>query len=120
MIYVTRVFSNISVAVATIFITLGFISLATVTAADDNLLVGADAGYGEYLSGECVACHHSQGESKGIPSITGWDPETFVIVMRAYRDKEIDHNVMQMVSGRLDDEQIASLAVYFSTLPSAE
>jgi len=28
--------------------------------------------------------------------------------------------VMQMVAGRLDGEQIASLAVYFATLPSAE
>ncbi|MGA1020498.1 MAG: c-type cytochrome [Candidatus Puniceispirillales bacterium] len=87
---------------------------------DDNLLQGADAGYGEYLSGECVACHHSEGASKGIPSITGWDAETFVIVMRAYRSKELDHNVMQMISGRLDDEQIASLAVYFASLPAAE
>jgi len=40
--------------------------------------------------------------------------------MRAYRSKELDHNVMQMISGRLDDEQIASLAVYFASLPAAE
>jgi cytochrome c553 len=36
--------------------------------------------------------------------------------MRAYRAKEIDHNVMQMIAGRLADDEIASLAVYFETL----
>lgn len=84
--------------------------------ADDDLLIGADVGYGEYLAGECVACHHSEGDAKGIPSITGWDPEAFASVMRAYRAKEIDHNVMQMIAGRLADDEIASLAVYFETL----
>jgi cytochrome c553 len=95
----------------------GFAGLAT---SSENLLAGADPGYGEYLSGECVTCHHSQGLSEGIPSITGLDPETFVWIMRGYRAKEIDHNVMQMVAGRLDDEQIASLAVYFGSLPAAD
>ena len=88
--------------------------------ADDDLLAGADIGYGEYLAGECLACHHSEGESKGIPSITGWDPETFVSVMRAYREKEIDHNVMQMITGRLADDEIASLAIYFGSLEEAQ
>jgi cytochrome c len=88
--------------------------------AEDDLLAGADLGYGEYLAGECLACHHSEGESKGIPSITGWDPETFVSVMRAYRAKEIDHNVMQMITGRLADDEIASLAIYFSTLEEGQ
>ena len=95
---------------AAIFSGIGMLS------ADDDLLAGADVDYGEYLSGECVACHHSEGESKGIPSITGWDAETFASVMHAYRAKEIDHNVMQMIAGRLADDEIASLAVYFSTL----
>lgn len=84
--------------------------------AEDDLLAGADVDYGEYLAGGCVSCHHSQGESNGIPSITGWDAETFASVMHAYRNKEIDHNVMQMITGRLADDDIASLAVYFSTL----
>lgn len=94
--------------------------LGGVAKGSENVLAGADIGYGEYLSGECVTCHHSQGLSQGIPSITGLDPESFVWIMRGYRAKEIDHNVMQMVAGRLDDEQIASLAVYFGGLPAAE
>ncbi len=90
------------------------------TASAENLLAGADIGYGEYLSGECVACHSQTGIDKGIPSINGLDAEGFATIMLAYKSGDIKHPVMQMVAGRLDDEQIASLAVYFATLPSKD
>ncbi len=88
--------------------------------ASENLLQGADEEYGEYLSGECVTCHQQKGGDKGIPSITGWDMEAFAEVMTAYKEKELENPVMQTVAGRLDKEQIASLALYFGNLPSAE
>jgi len=44
----------------------------------------------------------------------------FATVMHAYKSGDMEHPVMQMVAGRLDGEQIASLAVYFATLPSAD
>jgi cytochrome c553 len=75
----------------------------------------ADLGYGEYLAGECVTCHRKSGP--GIPQINGIEAEAFVIIMNAYRSKELDNKVMQMMAGRLDDEQIISLAAYFSSLP---
>ena len=75
----------------------------------------ADIGYGEYLAGECVTCHRKSGT--GIPQINGIEAETFVAIMKAYRSKELDNKVMQMMAGRLDDEQIISLAAYFSSLP---
>ena len=75
----------------------------------------ADLGYGEYLAGECVTCHRKSGA--GIPRINGIEAETFVTIMNAYRIKELDNKVMQMMAGRLDDEQIISLAAYFSSLP---
>ena len=87
------------------------------TASAENLLAGADIGYGEYLSGECVTCHSQTGVDKGIPSINGLDAEVFASVMHAYKTGDMEHPVMQMVAGRLDAEQIASLAVYFSKLP---
>ena len=86
----------------------------------ENLLGGADVGYGEYLSGECVTCHSQKGVDKGIPAINGLDAEVFASVMHAYKDGDMEHPVMQMVAGRLDHEQIASLAVYFATLPSTD
>ena len=92
----------------------------TVTASAENLLDGADIGYGEYLSGECVTCHSQKGVDKGIPVINGLDAEVFATVMHSYKAGDIQHPVMQMVAGRLDGEQIASLAVYFATLSNTD
>ena len=86
------------------------------TVSAENLLDGADVGYGEYLSGECVTCHSQKGVDKGIPVIYGLDAEIFATVMHSYKTGDIQHPVMQMVAGRLDSEQIASLAVYFATV----
>ena len=92
-----------------------FLGLPTACFAED-LLQKADLAYGEYLAGECVTCHSADGTDRGIPSIIGLDAEGFAYIMHSYRKKELDNKVMQLVAGRLDDEQIASLAVYFSKL----
>jgi cytochrome c len=78
--------------------------------------IAGDAEYGEYLSAECTTCHRADGEDAGIPSITGWPAEDFVIAMQAYKVKLRPHPVMQMMAGRLADDEIASLAAYFATL----
>jgi len=93
----------------------GAISNALAQADLADQIAKADIGYGEYLAGECVTCHRKSGA--GIPQINGIEAETFVTIMKAYRSKELDNKVMQMVAGRLDDEQIISLAAYFSLLP---
>ena len=96
------------------FVMFGAISnaMAQVDLADQ--IAKADIGYGEYLAGECVTCHRKSGTA--IPQINGIEAETFVTIMKAYRRKELDNKVMQMMAGRLDDEQIISLAAYFSSL----
>ncbi|MFN3207546.1 MAG: c-type cytochrome [Roseovarius sp.] len=78
-------------------------------------LVG-DPEYGEYLSGECIACHQAGGADDGIPSIILWPEEDFVTAMHAYKTKQRNHPVMQMIAGRLSDEEIAALAAYFGQL----
>jgi cytochrome c553 len=93
----------------------GAISNALAQADLADQIAKADIGYGEYLAGECVTCHRKSGT--GIPQINGIEAETFVTIMKAYRSKELDNKVMQMMAGRLDDEQITSLAAYFSLLP---
>ena len=93
----------------------GAISNAVAQADLADQIAKADIGYGEYLAGECVTCHRKS--STGIPQINGIEAETFVTIMKAYRTKELDNKVMQMMAGRLDDEQIISLAAYFSSLP---
>ena len=75
-----------------------------------------DAEYGEYLAGDCKGCHQADGSYDGIPSITGWDSESFVWAMQSYKQKARKHPVMQMLAGRLSDEEIAALAAYFELL----
>ena len=83
---------------------------------EEILAIIGDPEYGEYLAGDCTGCHQVDGSNDGIPSITGWDSESFVWAMHSYKQKEREHPVMQMMAGRLTDEEIAALAAYFETL----
>ena len=87
---------------------------------EKKIISMGDIEYGEYLASECASCHLQAGASEGIPSINGMDAEVFVALMLAYRSKEMENPVMQMIAGRLNDEQIGSLALYFSALEPAE
>ncbi|WP_316013531.1 c-type cytochrome [Roseobacter sp. HKCCA0434] len=78
------------------------------------LAMEGDPAYGEYLSGECTACHQTSGANDGIPGITGWPVEDFVIAMHAYKTGVREHPVMEMMAGRLSNEEIAALAAYFA------
>lgn len=80
------------------------------------LALQGDPEYGEYLASECQTCHQSSGANDGIPGITGWPVEDFVVAMHAYKRKLRPHPVMQMMAGRLNDEEIAALAAYFKDL----
>ena len=80
------------------------------------LAMVGDPEYGEYLSSECKTCHQSDGNDDGIPSITNWPEEDFVVAMHAYKRKLRPHPVMQMMAGRLSDEEIAALAAYFKDI----
>jgi cytochrome c len=78
-----------------------------------------DRALGEYLSSECVTCHQLSGQFKGIPPIIGWPEASFIEIMKEYRHKKRPNPVMQMIAGRLSEEEIASLAVYFGSLKPA-
>ena len=84
--------------------------------APDILAIVGDVEYGAYLASECLTCHKMDGTGDGIPSITNWPADDFVLAMHAYKDKVRPHPVMQMMAGRLNDEEIAALAAYFETL----
>ena len=77
------------------------------------LTIQGDPEYGAYLAGECTTCHQVDGAAEGIPSITGWPLDDFVIALHAYKHGKRVHPVMQMVTGRLSDEEIAALAAHF-------
>jgi cytochrome c len=80
------------------------------------LAMGGDAEYGDYLSSEGLTCHQCSGSNVGIPGITAWPTDEFVIAMHAYKPTSRSHPVMQMMAGRLSDEEIAALAADFSDL----
>lgn len=80
------------------------------------LALQGDPEYGEYLSSECTTCHQRDGSDRGIPSITQWPEEDFVVAMHAYKQKLRPHPVMQMMAGRLSNDEIAALAAFFATL----
>lgn len=80
------------------------------------LAIQGDPEYGEYLASECLTCHLQDGTSDGIPSITLWPTDDFVVAMHAYKRKLRPHPVMQMMAARLNDEEIAALAAYFKDL----
>ena len=91
------------------------ICLTKASYSDEKILALGDKEYGQHLAGECVTCHKANSD-KAIPSINGYDKEVFLTVMLAYKKKEMENPVMQMIAGRLDNEQIASLALYFNGL----
>jgi cytochrome c553 len=77
----------------------------------------ADRAFGEYLSSACVTCHLTTGRQVGgIPAIVGWPEDQFVAVMKAYRAKDRDNQVMRTLAADLKDDEIAALAAYFSSL----
>ena len=84
--------------------------------AEQKDLVGADIEYGQHLSGECVTCHNASGLNNGIPKITGIKTEVFIKAILAYKLKQRDNATMQMVAGRLGEEEINSLALYLSKI----
>ena len=83
---------------------------------DEILAIEGDLEYGEYLASECTTCHQADGGNDGIPSIVGWETDDFVTAMHAYKQKHRDNPVMQMVTGRLANDEIAALAAYFKSL----
>ena len=76
----------------------------------------ADPEYGQFLSGECTTCHQENGGDAGIPSIVNWPEQDFVAAMHDYKNKDRSHPIMQVIAGRLRDEEIAALAAYFANI----
>lgn len=80
------------------------------------LEIRGDREWGEFLASECTTCHQRDGAAAGVPSITYWPEDRFVVAMHAYREGLRPHQVMQNIARRLTDEDIAALAIYFATI----
>jgi len=75
----------------------------------------ADAELGRHLASECMTCHRSATATSTIPDIFGLGEAHFVEVIKAYRNRALSNPVMQTVASRLNDDDIAALALYFAT-----
>ncbi|GIT92998.1 hypothetical protein JANAI62_34560 [Jannaschia pagri] len=75
-----------------------------------------DVAYGEYLASECTTCHllGATEATGGVPLITGWDAETFVLILKDFKTGVRDNAAMELVTARLGEEEMAALAAYFA------
>lgn len=80
-----------------------------------------DRGLGEYLSSECTTCHQTSGRQVGgIPAIVGYPTDQFIALMRAYKNKDRDNQIMQTIAGRLTQDELDALAAYYESLKPAQ
>ena len=86
----------------------------------EGILAGADLEYGESLAAECVVCHNQNSADRGVPNINGLSAEAFASTLTAYKTGELDNPLKKMIASKLDAKQIASLAVYFASLPEGQ
>ena len=101
-----------------VFVVASF-SLPAALAQSPNAKKG-DRALGEYLSSTCVTCHQISGVQKaGVPAIVGWPEDQFIAILKSYKDKVRENEVMQTATSSLSDEDMAGLATYFGSLKSA-
>src|SRR5439155_16768577 len=79
-----------------------------------GLGAGADIELGRHLASECMTCHRSAAVGGQIPNIFGLPSDRLTVLLAAYREKKLSNPVMQNIAGRLNDDEIASLALFFS------
>jgi cytochrome c len=89
-------------------------ALIVVLSCADRASAAADFELGRYLATECITCHRSATATSTIPNIFGLTETHLKQVMIAYRAKSLPNAVMQNIAGRLSDDEIASLALYFA------
>ncbi len=65
---------------------------------------------------KCTKCHDATGNSSGsgMPSLTAQDPEYFVTSMQAYVDGSRGHKMMKKLVGRLNEETIREMGVFYA------
>ncbi len=88
---------------------LGIVWLSASTA------TAADLAYGEYLAGECVACHRANAEA-AIPPINALPAPYFIEALREYQEGERDHDLMRSVANSLGQAEMEALAAFFEQL----
>ena len=70
---------------------------------------------GAFLAGTCTNCHGTLGSAQGaMPSLAGLKSEYITEQMRAFRDGKRPATIMHQLAKGYTDQQIDSIANYFS------
>jgi cytochrome c553 len=78
---------------------------------------GGDAEAGKAKAKSCASCHGPDGKGvKDNPAIAGMEEGAFVAAMAAYKDGSKEHKMMNMLSKKLSDDDVANLAAYYVSL----
>ena len=99
-------------------ILLGIVSSTAANA--EGILAGADLEYGGSLAAECVVCHNQNSTDRGVPNINGLSAVAFASTLTAYKTGELDNPLKKMIASKLDAKRIASLGIYFASLPKGQ
>ena len=82
---------------------------------ENIMLQPVDKDYAAYLAEGCTSCHQSE-QGTGTPVIEGMAKQRIIISLLLYQNgSRINATMTSIVSG-LGDEEIASLAEYFSQM----
>jgi predicted CXXCH cytochrome family protein len=73
------------------------------------------------LAAPCASCHGADGRGVGsYPALAGSKRAALVRQLQEYRSGALQHPMMNAIAGSLSDEDIASLAEYYASLPQGE
>lgn len=110
----TRDFRNVLSVLCCLAAGLWAVSAALTAYADDA---------GKAKAAVCVACHGENGISGNPlwPNLAGQKDQYLILQLKAFRDGTRKHALMSPMAAGLSDDDIASLAAYYSALsPVAE
>jgi len=82
--------------------------------------VATEAASGLELAATCVACHHTDGRSTGIPSLAGLQSAALAAALRDFRDGRRSGMIMQVVARSLTEDEIARIGESLTALNAAE
>lgn len=79
---------------------------------------GYDPIQARYLAANCANCHGTDGNAKdGMKALAGYDKDEFVKAMTGFKTGRKPATLMHQLSKGYSDEQIATLAEFFSRQP---
>ena len=87
--------------------------------AEKIMAIPVDQDYAAYLAEGCTSCHQTQ-QGTGTPVIAGMSKQHIIISLLLYQNGSRDNAAMKSIAIGLGDEEVASLAEYFSQMVESQ